>query len=112
MALAAGGELDDALGVEVAHAEAALLVPERRVVDAGAAAADQAARIAQARSEAGLVEELDRRDARGKCRARDLDDRQLAADPAFLEDAARRLRRRFGRLRPMAERRRRVGEDA
>ena len=46
VALATGGELDQSVGVEVGEGELARLVLDHRIVDAGAAAADEAPRLA------------------------------------------------------------------
>src|SRR5258708_34848992 len=59
VALAAGGELDDAVGVEIRGGDDPGLLRECRVVEASAAAADEPARLAVRCRQSGAHEELE-----------------------------------------------------
>ena len=106
VALAAGRQLDDAVGAEVGEREAGAPRRSPAVVDAGAAAADEAARLAEARGEAGAVEQLRSPACPASSSARgDLDHRQIAR-------RCRPRRRRAARSRPRPRRRRAPWQSA
>src|SRR5690606_24911923 len=90
VALLAGGELDAAVDVEIAEADAALLVVDGDVVDACAAALDEAARLAVALGEAGAAQQVEGRHAAAEFAAAHLDSRQALGADAFLKGLARR----------------------
>ena len=95
--LAAGGELERARGIEVALAHCRGVAGDRLVVQPPAAALDQLARLGAAFRQPRLVQQLERRDAGGKARARQVDGGQRVGLGAFLEGAPRGLGRLLGR---------------
>src|SRR5690349_18206808 len=88
MALAAGGELDQALAAEIGCCDHALLVAHRLIVNPRAVAADEAARFADARREPRLMKKANRCQTFLELRAWQFDHRQILADAPFGEDAA------------------------
>ena len=110
MALLAGGELDDAVLVDVVQRHQPCLLLDHGVVDARAAALDQAARLAVARRQARQFEEFEGGHAGGQFGLAKLDRRQRLAGASLFEGPTRRLARLASRLGAMGKRRRLIGQ--
>ena len=96
MPFLAGGELDRAIGIDIAGADRRVLVLHLCVVDPGAAALDQSARFAAAGRQPGAPEQVEGRDAALQVARRHFYDRQVIAQLSLFEGLARRFRRRLG----------------
>src|SRR5712691_10131965 len=86
VALSPGAELDLALGIEVGECDRLHLAGDDGVVEARAAALDQAARLAPRRGEPGAHEQFEGWHTARQHIARQRDLRQLSAGAARLED--------------------------
>ena len=111
MALAPSAEFDNAVAGEVGERDELRLAGEDGIVDAAAATLDQSARLAVRGGKSGAGEGLEGRQAFLQHLPLQLDDGQLAADAALLEDAARGRGGGLRRRPAMAERRRLGRQD-
>src|SRR5690242_946150 len=78
VALLAGGELDHALSIQVGERDEARLVTDGRIVEAGAAALDQAPGLAVAGGKSTAREQLEHGDAAFQLVAWQVERRQVA----------------------------------
>ncbi len=103
-------QLDNTVFVEVGAGDGLRLIADGGVVDAPAAALDQASRLAVGLRQPGLLEQLEGRDAGVQIGARNLNRRQARPLRAFLKGLARGFGGGTGGVLTVTKRRRPVGQ--